>query len=173
MKTHARNKLVSRIALLHFGMFLVSHGALANGWHLPEMLKGERPISQSTLPSKLRLQHFLVTISNPADPAERALGGTGGGMIELTVDGLGVQHHSRDLVQAIHIFVQDRGKVPPLFSIWTKTGANFPVYCRYAYVERIGEYCAIFCDDYEVGEAAATRSDRPRRWGQCDEPSSR
>ena len=154
--------------VLVFGL-MQSARVFANGWDLPELLVGEMPIAERTLPATVRLQNFFVTVSNPVDPGAQAKGGSGGSIVELRVEDRAGRVRTRDLIQAIYIRVQDRGKAPPLFSVWTKTGVSFPVYCRYAYIDRTMAYCAIFCEDYEVGESAATRSARPRRWGECDE----
>jgi hypothetical protein len=136
------------------------------GWDLPVLLKGEVRIPLAKLPVLNTLKHYTVSV-NPPDAEMAARGGSGGPMIELSVRHRESGFLARSTFQAIYISVQDRGRAPPMFSVWTKTGANYLVYCRYVFIEETGEYCALFCEDYEVGETATSRTAAARRWREC------
>lgn len=138
-----------------------------NGWDLPALLANEQQIPLLPEPARADLSSYAVTLDSPSDPGIRASGGSGGPMWLLEVKRKDGKFATRDLIQALHIRVQDRGARPPLFSVWTKTGANHPVYCRYAYMERIRGYCAVFCEDYEVTETETRRTPAPRRVYKC------
>ncbi|MDX2220830.1 MAG: hypothetical protein SF172_17550 [Burkholderiales bacterium] len=141
--------------------------ALGDGWDLPERLTNEKNVALRPEPARVILSSHVVTVASPGDGDVRALGGSGGPMWVLEVKRKDGKFFTRDVIQAIYIRVQDRGTRPPLFSVWTKTGANYPVYCRYAFVERIRGYCAVFCEDYEVTETETRRTHAPRRVYEC------
>ncbi len=152
LRTPARTRHRRRLAAWALGCALGSspvHLLADAARNRPPAEPGEREIAVAPLPSTTRLGAYTVTLTEPADPEERALGGSGGPLLAMTVTRPGRPPLGPTTIQSLWMYgrVEDAG--PPRFSSWSKTGVSNLVKCRLAWAPAAGRYCAVWCQDYE------------------------
>lgn len=102
------------------------------------------------LPAGAVVGAWRVHVSEPGDPEERRLAGSGGPILAFAVSRRGAQLRALE-AQAIRAQAFARAGAPPLLAIWSKTGVSSHVRCEYA--PRDSAYCLERCEDYEPTNA--------------------
>lgn len=131
----------------------------------PPPQPGETQVPLFPLPRTTGIGQYQVTIREPDDPEESQLGGSGGPILYVVVEGPEFSEPKATQVQTIWLYARDNGPKPPAFTLWSKTGVSHPVRCLLEWDPP--NYCITECQDYEIGEQGMTPVESPRPQPPC------
>ncbi|MBN8733524.1 MAG: hypothetical protein J0L64_23520 [Acidobacteria bacterium] len=109
---------------------------------------------------------YRVTARIPDDPERRALGGSGGPMLDITVQDRRTGKRVEFETQGWRVVVEPKAEGMPEVRVWTKSSVTLHVRCDYRFEG--GVYCMRQCAEYEQGEKRYERNRTPVRRMGCE-----